>query len=105
MRAAPAGVLWFLFGTVVVLQASDLGTTYVILSSGGREGNILMRTIILTPAAPLLKAVALLILAALIISSTELGWPSPRRLIAAAGIICALYLVIVLNNLAVLLSL
>jgi hypothetical protein len=103
VRRPSAASLWRLFAGVALLQVGDLATTYTILSAGGREGNILMRTIILTPTAPVLKATALLVLAILIVSSTGRGWPAPRRLFIATQVIFAFYTVVVLNNLAVLL--
>jgi hypothetical protein len=93
-------LLWRLFWVLAVLQAVDLVTTYKVLSSGGYEGNFFMRKVILTPMAPLLKTLALIFFALLIIGSTARGRPSPRRLTFVAYGLVALYLVIVINNLA-----
>jgi hypothetical protein len=84
---------------LAVLQAADLLTTYQGLASGSHEGNALMRALILTPFAPLVKALPLAFFAALIILSTTTGRPSPRRLIIAACVVVVVYVVIIGNNL------
>jgi uncharacterized protein DUF5658 len=90
--------LWRLFWILALLQAIDLITTYGVLSLGGREGNFFMRKVILTPMAPLLKTLALIFFALLIIGSTARGRPSPQRLTLVAFGLVALYLLVVINN-------
>lgn len=96
-------MLWKLFWGLAALQVADLVTTYFILSSGGREGNILMREVILTPMAPVLKVFALVFLATLIVGSTGRGRPAPHRLKVMMWVITSAYVVIVLNNIGILL--
>ena len=93
-------LLWRLFWVLAVLQAADLLTTYQVLASGGHEGNVFMRATILTPAAPMLKTLALVFFASLILMSARWGRPAPRRLMYAAYGLIAVYAVIVANNLA-----
>ncbi len=102
MRPAPSPAPWRLFWTVAALQVVDLGTTYAVLSAGGREGNPFMRDFILTPIAPVLKAFALVFLAALIVGSSTRGRPAPDRLRVALWTILGVYVVLVLNNLSAL---
>jgi len=90
--------LWRLFWVLAVLQAVDLVTTYKVLSLGGHEGNVFMRKVILTPMAPLLKTLALIFFALLIIGSSARGRPSPQRLTVVAIGLVALYLLVVINN-------
>ena len=103
MRATSSVALWRLFWSLAVLQVADLVTTYRILSAGGREGNILMREVVLTPMAPVLKAFALVFLATLIVGSNGRGRPAPHRLAVAMWVIFAAYVVTVLNNIGILL--
>ena len=98
MKTGSIPRLWRLFWVLAVLQAVDLITTYVVLSMGGREGNLFMRKVILTPMAPLLKTLALIFFALLIIGSTARGRPSPQRLTLVAFGLVALYLLVVINN-------
>jgi len=95
--------LWRLFWAVAALQAGDLVTTYGMLSAGGREGNMFMRDVILTPVAPMVKALALVFLAGLIATSRQRGRPAPHRLVIAAWIIVGVYVVTVLNNVSIIL--
>ncbi|MDR7556525.1 MAG: DUF5658 family protein [Armatimonadota bacterium] len=96
-------VLWCQFWTIALFQAADLWTTYRLLEAGGREGNPLMREVILTPMAPIVKAFALVFLAALIVRSQRYGRPSPRRLAVLGWIVLGLYAVTVVNNLSIVL--
>ncbi len=100
MKTPPTALLWRLFWALAALQAIDLFTTYQVISLGGREGNVFMRKVILTPMAPLLKTLALIFFALLIIGSTARGRPAPHRLTFVAFGLVALYLVVVINNLA-----
>jgi hypothetical protein len=84
---------------LAVLQAVDLITTYQVLASGSHEGNWFMRAVILTPFAPVMKVLPLAFFAALIMLSTTRGRPAPGRLIIAAYVVVAVYVVIVGNNL------
>ncbi len=102
MRPAPSPGLWGLFWILAALQVVDLGTTYAVLSAGGREGNPFMREVILTPMAPVLKAFALVFLAALIVGSVTRGRPAPHRLRVAMWIVFGVYAVLVLNNVSIL---
>jgi hypothetical protein len=95
--------LWRQFWIVAALQAGDLVTTYGMLSAGGREGNLFMQDVILTPVAPMVKALALVFLAGLIVTSRQRGRPAPHRLVVAAWIIVGVYVVIVLNNVSIIL--
>lgn len=83
----------------MALQALDLATTYVALAAGAHEANPALRGFLFTPAAPVLKAFALVFLAILIIRSTARGWPAPARLLIVARLIVLIYLGIVANNL------
>ena len=96
-------VLWRLFWALTALQAIDLITTYLILGRGGREGNVFMREVILTPLAPVVKGFALLFLSALILSSLSRGRPAPRRLTVVTWVILGFYVATVVNNASVLL--
>jgi hypothetical protein len=96
--------LWRHFWALAILQAVDLATTYWGFASGlGREGNVLLRGLELTPAAPVLKVFALIFLALLIIRSTRHGVPAPRRLLIVTSTTLVFYTLIVLNNVLVLL--
>lgn len=91
--------MWGLFWALAALQAIDLLTTYEFLSTGkAREGNIFVKSVILTPIAPLLKAFALVFLATLVVRSLTYGRPAPRRLMIAMWVIFAAYVVVTLNN-------
>ncbi len=103
MKSSPVVALWRLFWALAILQLFDLITTYRVMAAGGREGNVLMRNVILTPMAPLLKTLALVFLALLIIGSSTRGRPAPRRLLGAAYGLVAIYVLVVLNNIASLL--
>lgn len=104
MNKGLAGTLWRHFWALAVLQAADLGTTYWAFSSGaGREGNVVLRGLELTPAAPVLKVFALIFLALLIIRSTRRGVPAPRRLLILTSTTLVAYTLIVVNNVRVLL--
>ena len=105
MKTGSTAMLWRLFWVLAVLQVVDLITTYRVLSLGGREGNFFMRKVILTPMAPLLKTLALIFFALLIIGSTARGRPSPQRLTLVAFGLVALYLLVVINNFSHLLPL
>src|SRR3989304_8212015 len=94
---------WRLFWAVAALQAGDLVTTYGMLSAGGGEGNVFMRDVILPPVAPMVKALALVFLAGLIVTSRQRGRPAPHRLVVAAWIIVGGYVVIVLKHVSILL--
>ncbi len=97
--------MWGLFWALAALQAVDLLTTYEFLSTGkAREGNLFMKSVILTPMAPVLKAFALVFLATLIVGSVTRGRPAPRRLMVAMWVIFAAYIVIALNNAYIILS-
>ncbi|MCL6553137.1 MAG: DUF5658 family protein [Firmicutes bacterium] len=96
--------LWRQFWVIAVLQVADLHTTYLVLEKGGREGNVFMKSLILTPLAPVVKALALAFFAALIVGSHRYGHPSPRRLAIAAWVVLGIYLVTIINNLAIVLS-
>ncbi len=100
MRPFPSATLWRLFWVLAGLQLLDLVTTYRVIGSGGREGNLLMRAVILTPMAPLLKAFALVFLALLILGSRARGRPAPHRLIIVSCGLVAIYVLIVMNNVA-----
>jgi uncharacterized protein DUF5658 len=94
---------WPLFWVIAGLQVVDLVTTYEILAKGGREGNVLMREVILTPMAPVVKALALVLLAAIIVRSQNYGSPRPRRLYTLLWIVFAMYLVVLVNNVSIVL--
>lgn len=96
-------VLWRQFWAIAAFQVADLWTTYRLLEAGGREGNVLMREVILTPMAPVVKALALVFLAALIVRSQRHGRPSPRRLAATAWVILGIYAITIVNNLSIVL--
>jgi hypothetical protein len=99
-----AGKLWRHFWALAVLQAADLATTYRAFSTGaGHEGNLVLRGLELTPAAPVLKVFALIFLALLIIRSTRHGVPAPRRLLILTSTTLVAYTLIVVNNILVLL--
>ena len=100
MNTGSTARLWRLFWVLAVLQVVDLVTTYGVLLSGGHEGNVFMRRVILTPMAPLLKTLALIFFALLIIGSTARGRPSPQRLTLVAFGLVALYLLVVINNIS-----
>lgn len=102
MNRSLSSRLWRLFWVIAILQAIDLATTYLILLLGGREGNIFMRRMILTPVAPLAKALALVFFAVLIMRASSRGRPSPSRLIVAAYVVIAAYTVVTVNNVAIL---
>ncbi len=95
---ASSGRLWTLFLLLVVLQAMDLGTTYLAMARGAREANPILRDFLFTPAAPVLKALALAFLATLIVRSANRGRPAPVRLLAVTRLIVVIYLGIVANN-------
>ncbi len=97
--------LWRLFWLIVILQAADLLTTYLALASGhAHEGNAFVRELIATPIAPVLKGSAILFLGGLMVLSTKYGWPKPRLLFTAVGVIVLVYVGIVANNLLVLVA-
>jgi hypothetical protein len=96
-------VLWRQFWAIAFLQVADLWTTYRLLEAGGREGNLLMREVILTPMAPVVKALALVFLAALIVRSQRHGRPNPRRLAVLGWVVLGIYVVTVVNNLSIVL--
>jgi uncharacterized protein DUF5658 len=99
-----SATLWRHFWSLVVLQAADLVTTYWAFSTrAGHEGNLLLRGLELTPAAPVLKVFALVFLALLIIRSTGHGVPAPHRLLILTSACLVTYTLIVLNNVLVLL--
>jgi Domain of unknown function (DUF5658) len=100
----PAAILWRWFWVLAALQAADLATTHLLIASGGREGNIFMREIVLTPIAPAVKVGALIFVAALIFLSSGRGRPRPRRLLVMLWVVCAAYVWIVGNNIVILLS-
>lgn len=93
-----ASSLWMLFALLVVLQALDLATTYLALAGGAREGNPVLRGLMFTPVAPILKALALVFLAALIVRSVNWGWPLPARLLATTRLIVVIYIGVVAHN-------
>lgn len=93
-----SGSLWLLFALLVVLQALDLLTTYLALAGGAREGNPMLRGLMFTPLAPVLKALALVFLAILIVRSVNWGRPLPARLLVTTRLIVLIYLVVVANN-------
>jgi len=95
---ASSGRLWTLFGLLVVLQAMDLATTYLALARGAHEANPILRDFLFTPALPVLKALALAFLAALIVRSANWGRPAPVRLLAVTRLIVVIYIGIVANN-------
>ena len=102
--AAPAQLvrqLWVLFWLLAVLQAMDLGTTYLALQTGAVEGNPAFRGLLFTPAAPLLKIIALIFFAILIIRGTTRGRPAPGHLLMATRLLAVVYLAIVANNLLI----
>jgi len=99
----PITALWRLFWGIAALQGIDLVTTYAVLASGGREGNIFLKQIILTPLAPILKLIALAFFAMLIAASGRLGKPDPRRLSIAGFAILIFYVLLDINNVIVLL--
>ena len=104
MSTGLAGTLWRHFWALAVLQAADQATTYWAFSTGaGREGNIVLRGLELTPAAPVLKALAMIFLALLIVRSTRRGVPAPRRLLILTSTTLVAYILILLNNVRVLL--
>lgn len=90
--------LWLLFALLVLLQALDLLTTYLAVAGGAREGNPMLRGLMFTPIAPVLKALALVFLAVLIVRSVNRGRPLPARLLATTRLIVLIYLVVVANN-------
>jgi Domain of unknown function (DUF5658) len=100
--SCPIAMLWRIFWVVAVLQGIDLITTYAVLVSGGREGNVFMRRVILTPFAPFLKISALVFFAALIAASARFGRPSARRLSIAGYAVLIFYVLIDINNTVVL---
>src|SRR5690348_9294963 len=93
-----SGRLWALFGLLVVLQAMDLETTYLALARGAREANPMLRHFLFTPVAPVLKALALVFLAILIVRSVNWGRPAPVRLLAVTRLIIVIYFGIIANN-------
>lgn len=95
--------LWLLFALLVVLQALDLLTTYLALAGGAREGNPMLRGLMFTPIAPVLKALALVFLAILIVRSVNWGRPLPARLLVTTRLIVLIYLVVVANNVSLIL--
>ena len=95
-------LLWRLFWALAALQIVDLASTYLIITRGGREGNIFMRDVIHTPLAPVVKGFALLFLAGLIVSSRQRGRPAPHRLTMITWLILGIYVVTVLNNASIL---
>ena len=104
MNKGLSPTLWRHFWILALLQAADLATTYWAFSTrAGHEGNLLLRGLELTPAAPVLKVFALIFLALLIIRSTGHGVPAPRRLLILTSSTLAIYTLIVLNNIIVLL--
>ncbi len=106
MNERLSATLWRHFWALAILQAADLATTYWAFSAGrGHEGNVLLRGLELTPAAPVLKVFALIFLALLIIRGTGHGVPAPRRLLILTSTTLAAYTLIVLNNIIVLLRL
>lgn len=88
---------------LATLQVLDLITTYELLIDGGREGNIFLRELILTPAVPVVKALALAFLAILVVRSIDHGRPAPQRLRTAMWFIITFYVLVVANNLFILL--
>jgi hypothetical protein len=92
-----------LFWIIAGLQVADLVTTYEILDKGGREGNVFMKEVILTPLAPVVKALALLLLAAIVVRSQNYGSPRPPRLYALLWIVFAMYIVVIVNNVSIVL--
>jgi hypothetical protein len=92
-----------LFWVIAGLQVADLVTTYEILASGGREGNIFMKDVILTPMAPVVKALALVLLAAIVVRSQNYGSPKPHRLFALLWTVLVMYIVVIANNLSIVL--
>ncbi|MDR7482941.1 MAG: DUF5658 family protein [Armatimonadota bacterium] len=103
MTLGSFAVLWRQFWALAAFQVADLWTTYRLLEGGGREGNVLMREVILTPMAPVVKALALVFLAALIVRSQRHGHPSPRRLAVAVWLVLGVYTVTIVNNLSIVL--
>jgi Domain of unknown function (DUF5658) len=93
--------LWTLFGLLALLQVMDLATTYIALTKGAREGNPALSSLLFTPAAPLLKVIALAGLAILIVLSTNWGRPAPARVLTAARLIVLVYVGIVANNIII----
>lgn len=93
--------LWSLFAVLALLQAMDLATTYVALAKGGREGNPVLRDLLFSPAAPLLKAIALVVLAILIVLSTNRHRHAPASLLTVTRWIVFIYIGIVANNIIV----
>ena len=79
----------------------DLGTTYLALQTGAVEGNPAFRGLLFTPAAPLLKIIALIFFAILIIRGTTRGRPAPGHLLMATRLLALVYLAIVANNLLI----
>jgi NADH:ubiquinone oxidoreductase subunit 2 (subunit N) len=94
---------WPLFWAIAGLQVADLATTYQVLAMGGQEGNVFMKEVILTPMAPIVKGLALVLLAAIIVRSQNYGSPRPSRLYALLWIVLVMYLIILANNLAIVL--
>ena len=104
MKSGSPRLMWGLFWALVALQAVDLLTTYEFLATGkAREGNVFMRSVILTPLAPVLKAFALVFLATLIVGSITRGRPAPHRLMVVMWAMFAAYVLIVLNNVHIIL--
>jgi len=95
--------LWRLFSILVVLQAADLVTTYYGLIGGAREGNIFIRGSHAMVIAAILKTVALGFFLVLILRSRISGRPEPARLLTMASRVTIMYVVILVNNLAILL--
>jgi hypothetical protein len=94
---------WPLFWAIAGLQVADLATTYRVLRMGGREGNVLMKEIILTPMAPVVKALALVLLAAIVVRSQNYGSPRPKALYLLLWIVFGMYIVVLINNLSIVL--
>lgn len=106
MKPTSSRTLWGLFWTLAALQIVDLVTTYEFLAAGkGREGNFFMKSFIHTPIAPVLKALALVFLATLIVASITRGQPAPYRLAVAMWVIFGAYVLIAVNNILILLPL
>jgi hypothetical protein len=101
-----ASRLWSLFWVLVLLQAVDLATTYfAVRTAGAREGNPVLRDLMFTAGIPVLKGLALVFLAWLILRSANSGRPAPGRLLVAVQVTVLLYLAIVVNNVTVILGL
>jgi uncharacterized protein DUF5658 len=96
-------LLWTLFWLLAALQAMDLGTTMAVVAAGAHEANPVLRGLLFTPVAPVLKAAPLVFLAILIVRSTKRGRPAPARLLIATRLTVLIYLAIVSNNLILIL--